>query len=779
MFWEAGAVESGGGAFDACAFDPQHATTRASAVVRAPSLRIGCFDVNVADTVTSIDSSRAAGQRLLLLEVYSRPLGRESKDSGARVSAPEPRTPQACRPVPSHPVNPGSRLGMIALASVSALVGVGASAAPAAAAHASVARPATCDVLDPVECLYPFPDDYFTVPDAATATGRRLDFQVVTMPRNAEGTPIDPTAWNRSDGFSPGAAILTFVPGLDLAQTGAAPLTDIGSSLRADAPIVLLDATTGRRVPYWAELDATAPSDAMRSLIVHPAVDFGEGHHIVVALRDLRDPRGAFIPPGPAFRAIRDGVPTVDPAVEARRARLDQVLATLQHAGVTRHSLYLAWDFTVASARSLAGPMLHMRDDAFASLDGRAPRFRVTNVADNPSAAVARMVTGTFTVPSYLSGDGGPGSRLVLGRDGLPRRTGSLNVPFECIVPHAALSAAGVVHPARPAMYGHGLLGTEAEVTAPDVQALAEEHDVVLCATRWLGLAADDVPNIVEAAQNASQFPSIPDRTEQGMLDTLLLGRLMINADGLRTDPAFRSASGVPTFDARGLFYDGNSLGGILGGATTAIAQDWTRAVLGVPGMNFSLLLPRSVDYDPYQTLSEQAYPNPIDRTLIVNLLQIVWDRGDANGYAQHLTADPYSNTPAHTVLLHEAFGDQQVANVATEVEARTIGAHAYRPALDPGRSLDPTPLWGIPTLDARSAGGSALIVWDSGSPAPPPVNLPPRAGLDPHEDPRASPAARDQISAFLEAHGRVVDVCHGQPCHAAPAPAGTGSASG
>ena len=423
--------------------------------------------------------------------------------------------------------------------------------------------------------------------------------------------------------------------------------------------------------------------------------------------------------------------------------------------------------------------MLQMRDDVFAALGGTAPPFRVTGVTNDPSGALARVATGTFTVPSYLSGTGGPGSRLVLGRDGLPRRTGDLTVPFECIVPHAALSTAGVVHPARAGVYGHGLLGTESEVTAPDVQALAEEHDFVFCATRWLGLAADDVPNLVAAARDASLFPSIPDRLQQGMLDTLLLGRLMIGPHGLSTDPALRSPAGRPLFDPHALFYDGNSLGGILGGATTAIAQDWTRAVLGVPGMNFSVLLQQSIDYDPYETLSEQAYANPFDRILLVNLLQIVWDRGDADGYAQHLTSHPYPNTPTHTVLLDEAFGDQQVANAATEVEARTIGARAHRPALDPGRSPDRTPLWGIPTLRARDAGGSALILWDSGTPAPPPDNVAPRVGRDPHEDPRASPAARDQISAFLEPHGRVLDVCHGQPCHAGPAPAGTGSASG
>ncbi|HEY6429070.1 MAG TPA: hypothetical protein VIX84_17760 [Acidimicrobiales bacterium] len=34
-------------------------------------------------------------------------------------------------------------------------------------------------------------------------------------------------------------------------------------------------------------------------------------------------------------------------------------------------------------------------------------------------------------------------------------------------------------------------------------------------------------------------------------------------------------------------------------------------------------------------------------------------------------------------------------------------------------------------------------------------------------------------LEGYIEAHGRVVDACHGQPCHATSAPAGTGSASG
>jgi hypothetical protein len=663
------------------------------------------------------------------------------------------------------------------VAAVVVTVGTLATVAGPAAAEAGtgVARPApvaaasaphgTCDPLDPARCLFPFPNDYFTVADPSTATGRRVDFQVAAMPRNQAGVAVDPTAWDRNDGFSPGSAALTFVPGLDLARTGAAPVTDIGSSLRPDSPIVLLDATTGRRVPFWAELDETAPGDDQRTLIVRPAVNLGEGHHVVVALRRLRDAGGATISAGSPFRVYRDRIRTPDAAVEARRPSLERLFATLARVGVGRSDLYLAWDFTVASERSLAAPMLHMRDDAFAALRGRAPAFQVTSAATSADPRVARVVTGTFTVPNYLDGDGGPGSRLRLAPDGLPRRAGDRSVPFRCVIPRAALGDDGRAHPARPAVYGHGLLGSEAEVTADNVRAMADEHDFVFCATRWLGLSEEDIASLVGTASDESRFPSVPDRLQQGILDTLMLGRLLIARDGLGSAPAFRDTAGVPVIDRRDLFYDGNSLGGIMGAATTAVAQDWSRAVLGVPGMNFSTLQTRSSDYDPFAGLVAQSYPNPLDRVLLISLQQMVWDRGEADGYAEHLTTRPYPGTPRHTVLLHEAFGDHQVANVATEVEARTIGAPAHRPALASGRSPDRSPLWGIPTLGPSPFSGSALVEWDSGTPAPPPANAPPRTGVDPHEDPRAWPAARTQKSEFLRRHGRVVDVCGGQPC--------------
>ena len=90
---------------------------------------------------------------------------------------------------------------------------------------------------------------------------------------------------------------------------------------------------------------------------------------------------------------------------------------------------------------------------------------------------------------------------------------------------------------------------------------------------------------------------------------------------------------------------------------------------------------------------------------------------------------------------MHVAFGDHQVANVTAEVEARTIGASVRWPALAPGRHTDVNPYFGIPHLDAFPFGGSAMVLWDTGIPAPPTTNTPPREGKDPHGAPRSEPA--------------------------------------
>ncbi|MCA1833257.1 MAG: hypothetical protein LC750_11130 [Actinobacteria bacterium] len=689
---------------------------------------------------------------------------------------------------------------------------------------------APCDALDTAHCLLPFPNDRFTVTDAATDSGRRINFLPVEMPRNIAGKPIDPTEWNRNDGFSPGSEILTFVPGLDLHQTwGTTALSTGGANdpadhiaaieryANADAPILIIDATTQQRWPFWSELDNNAGTqDDERLLIVRPAINFTEGHRYLVALRNLKNATGATIPAGPVFAAIRDNDVPEAPAPLDEAGHIKSVigeLAAAEGSSFDASQLYLAWDFTVASRRSLTERVLKIRDDAFKNLgdsilddgmiQGDAPAFSITKVTDitNDSTKL-RQVDGTIRVPNYLNGppqplaavegvpvQAIPGERFLYGIDGLPMQNPAIptiDVPFVCTIPKPSTGYDdGAAH---ATLYGHGLLGSRTEATGSSTQR-DRERNLMPCAVEWMGLSEYDIAGAVATLVDPSNMASMMDRCQQGFLNFLYLGRALKHPNGLIASDAFK-LNGQPLYKADELFYDGNSQGGIMGGALTALSVDFTRATLGVPGINYSTLLNRSVDWegplvnenidpmspsdDPedylpsYSSALYTSFPDKKEQQVVMALLQMLWDRGEGNGYAAHMTTDPLPNTPAHQVLMHAALGDFQVTNFAAEVEARTIGARVMDSALRPGRHWAIAPYFGLTPFPRDGNNnilpwsGSGFVYWDSGNYTPPNWNRPPlETGGDPHGDPRKDPRGGDQKRAFYLT-GLINDVMNG-----------------
>jgi hypothetical protein len=117
----------------------------------------------------------------------------------------------------------------------------------------------------------------------------------------------------------------------------------------------------------------------------------------------------------------RDRIPTPSRAIERRRPHMESLFRTLRRAGIPRRGLYLAWDFTVATPRTLASRLLSIRDRAFAGLGdrdlddlrvaGRAPPFAITQVDDGDPTV--RRIDGTFRVPCFLDRPGcPPGARF-------------------------------------------------------------------------------------------------------------------------------------------------------------------------------------------------------------------------------------------------------------------------------------------------------------------------------------------------------------------------------
>jgi hypothetical protein len=680
-----------------------------------------------------------------------------------------------------------------------------------------------CDVLSRADrceiiaspgtnCLFPFPSDHYAVPDSSTPTGMRVNLSDASTPANKNGVHINPAGINTSDGFSPGESIVTRVPGLDNPQafqnTGAVPLTDMDRAFDPNQPVVLIDASTGQRQLIFSELDSTATSPANTDLIIRPGRNLIEGHRYIVALRNLKDASGATIPAPPGFALYRDGLQTDVSAIEQRRGHFEEILSTLQQAGIGRGDLYDAWDFTVASTQNITQRMLSIRDRGLADLgdtspgdgtmQGSAPTFTVTDVTDFPTATGhgvqnIREVTGTYEVPCFLSTPGcSPGGQFNLGPDGLPQQTpdNTMTARFTCNIPRSAVTETSpgvfdVDHQVRPSMYGHGLFGDYTEVHTTNVRQLGTDEGVLTCATDFTGMMEDDVPTAVQALLDLSKFQPLPDGLQQGFLNFIYLGRLLMLSDGFSSVPAFQFSGHAVIDHSQGLYYYGNSQGGIAGGALTAVEPDITRTVLYVPGMNYSTLLTRSVDFNDYAAVLYPSYTNESERPLLLAMIQMMWDRGEPNGYANHMTGDPLPGTPAHRVLIEMAYGDHQVSNVATEVEARTIGAPLRYPTLDPGRTpgfVDFFP--DIPMLDLPTdADGNGMFVWDIGpkrddgmggvlgtEPAPITNTAPDDSfGVDPHDTViNTSPLIRHQIAEFLKPDGIIIDPCGADPCYAA-----------
>ena len=80
-----------------------------------------------------------------------------------------------------------------------------------------------------------------------------------------------------------------------------------------------------------------------------------------------------------------------------------------------------------------------------------------------------------------------PRRRFTFDRKGLPQRHGSDSFSYVCEIPRVALDPAAPPK-ARPSLYGHGLLGSAEEIDAGNVEAMANEHNFVFCATDLGGL---------------------------------------------------------------------------------------------------------------------------------------------------------------------------------------------------------------------------------------------------------------------------------------------------
>lgn len=602
----------------------------------------------------------------------------------------------------------------------------------------------TCDALDPNYCAFPFPSNVHTVADPTTPTGRRVRLDTEAWPVTLGGVQVDLSVLERSDGFSTSAAMLVHMPGATV--TGLPSPLDIELSLGPESPTVLLNAETGERVPHFSELDMSHTQPDKRVLFVRPAVRLEEGTRYIAAIRNVLDTEGAALAPSDAFEILRDLRPTDDEALDARRPLYADIFGRLADAGVERRTLQLAWDFTTASRENITSSMLEIRDDALAVIGSGGPEYDIERIEEDYSENIMRRVAGTLSVPLYLE-TAETGTGFNWGEQGIPAQNGFAEFDFEVLIPYAAMDA-----PAPILHVGHGLLGSLEELRSGHYQRLANEHNFVLVATDWAGMATPDLLNVAGFLSSGEihRFQTVADRLQQGVLNAIVFSRAL--QGDLGADVALEVGD-HSALDPSQILYAGSSQGGIMGSVLLAVSPDIQRGILDVPGQPYNLMLNRSQGFNTYLGLLLQNYDDPVDIQFGLSVIQMMWDRSEPAGYTHLIRDGLLPGSPPKDVLMQVAIGDQQVTTLAAHIMARSAGI----PNLGPHNRE----VWGLETVRG-TVEGAAMIEYDWGN-TEPLLNVPAEEGEDPHGKLRNLDVSIETRVQFL-LEGTIETHCAG-PC--------------
>ena len=200
-----------------------------------------------------------------------------------------------------------------------------------------------------------------------------------------------------------------------------------------------------------------------------------------------------------------------------------------------------------------------------------------------------------------------------------------------------------------------------------------------------------------------------------------------------------------------------------MGTALAALDPNTTRYTLGVGGIGYSIMIPRSSNWRTYGNIMALGYPDPFDRSLLMAMVQTLWDTSDPATYAPHVLRDflPCASCgtagfPERRVLMQIGQDDAQVPNIASDIAARTMGLRVLQGSSYVGWSLEETLSPSNSALMSYAVPGTMPLALGTRDPGPGPHAS--------HDGVRRLADSIEQMKRFFTATGRVEQTCVG-PC--------------
>ena len=649
----------------------------------------------------------------------------------------------------------------------------GAQLPPVAAAHNCQPLLASGDAG--VDCLLPYPSDFFRVADSTLPSGYRLD--------TSNASPVTKTPLNTDvnlffhiDGASEIPSIVTMFPEAVSKDGFVGLLDDPSLSTQTSSNVLIIDASTGALIPHFVDLDPHASDPTRQAIMIRALVPLTPGGRYVVAIHGVKHPDGSPVSTPLGFQRLRDGLGSEDAVLAPLQAHFTKdVLPVAVKAGIAQSDLQMAWDFTVGSDARRQGDMLQVRKLTLQWLQSNTPSVTIdqvktaANTIDFPSSDTWMQIEGTVHgAPLYLK-NANPEAPLFRDSNGIVTQNGTTDFQFTVNVP---LKVHDQGTPGIAMAYGHGFFGSREEVTYDSTRKVGQTLGAVMLGIDWWGMALADAS---ELAANLVEHPAktldFADRVHQGMANWIVMTSVM--RGGLCAQPEFQfpasdgGASGTCIIDDSQVVYFGISQGHILGGTMTALNPDFHKIILQMGGVGFTHLMTRAKPFgDDFLPFLSQSMPDPLEQQKYMAMMQPQFDRFDPGTYASYVVKTPFPETPSdRKLMLQNGLGDDEVPNLGTYLDYRMLGIPLVTPA--------PAAPYGVPTVAAPFQGSAASLYdfdIDLQAQYGEAINASTENGV--HDTLRGVDAALQQMQEFY-ATGTVDEFCDGgacmEPCPAAP----------
>ena len=490
-----------------------------------------------------------------------------------------------------------------------------------------------CHPLSLITCALPYPSDIYAHADANSETGLRLTYPAGIIPEYLlEDIPSSLTpqsVFNDSNGFSAATSVLFEIR--EAPDQSTLPI-DGGNT------VIAFNLETGERVPlrvrynnYAQSTRVAAPSHVIE---IHPRSRWTFSDRYVVVLTNALEPSSGS-PLEPSVGVLK--------AISADNSKLsnyyEPIVAFLEEQGLARSDLIDLTFFTVRSEAEVTSPI----------------------------TSLSRYVYEDVYVHDFRNNNGGMDYDLT--------HVQGHWIGFHLVLPRKAKDQQVPI-----AIYGHGL-------------SLLKESDASIARTNAdLGIAtvSIDHPNhgsrifydggYVLARLEPAYVPMLSGMIIQSSVDFMSLLKAITTSIGaidvlpkrswnLFVSTPRYNGDGIPEIDTNNIFYQGTSLGGVLGSTFIALAPNLTGAFLQVTGVGVTNILSNSLLWEGVFSHMMPSRASGAEAMLLKSAMQHDVDYGDAINFVHYFRHPPNTST-AKPVAIVAGLDDGVVPNFSTAAMA-------------------------------------------------------------------------------------------------------------